>query len=72
MGADSPERICYEFFCARFPRCLRARGRGCAAREPEYALPDGTSSQVRPGECTTENEYPLFLPNPNARTFIHR
>lgn len=68
----SDERICYQFYCGKFPRCLRARGRGCAVREPEYTLSNGQPSQVQDGECSAESGYPLFLPNPCAREFIHR
>lgn len=72
MGSDHPDRICYEFFCARFPRCARARGRGCAVREQPRTLDDGSPSQIQPDECTQENDFARFVANPHARIFIHR
>ena len=28
MEQKSPDKVCYQFICPRYPKCARARGRG--------------------------------------------
>lgn len=48
------EKVCYQFLCRRYPECARARGKGCCIE------PNPEETEVREGECTKENGYPLF------------
>lgn len=48
------EKVCYRFVCQKYPRCARARGKGCCIeRDPDEV-------EVQEGECTKENGYPMF------------
>ena len=35
MEQKSPDKVCYQFICPRYPKCARARGRGCCIEYPE-------------------------------------
>lgn len=54
---EKDEIVCYDFVCRRYPRCARARGKGCSIE-----WDDTPQTQVQPGECTEENQYPMFVP----------
>lgn len=51
------EAVCYEFVCSQYPKCRRARGKGCSVE-----WDDTPENQILPGQCTRENGYPFFLP----------
>lgn len=57
------ERVCYLFSCPKFGSCERSRGHGCATRVATDVAADGTPGEVLPGECTTDNGFPLYLPD---------
>ena len=29
MEPKSPDKVCYQFICPKYPGCVRARGKGC-------------------------------------------
>ena len=58
MGEEKDkEKVCYQFICARYPKCDRARGQCCAIEKNEDV------PEVAEGECTEDNGYPLFVPD---------
>ena len=53
MEQKSPDKVCYQFICPRYPKCARARGRG------EY--PEDKAQMVQEGDCRAEDGFPLFV-----------
>ena len=49
MEPKSPDKVCYQFICPKYPGCVRARGKGCCI---EY--PDEETQMVQAGECRAE------------------
>ena len=56
MAQKSPDQACYQFICTRYPKCARARGRGCCI---EY--PKDVAQMVQEGDCRAEDGFPLFV-----------
>ena len=55
MEQKSPDKVCYQFICPRYPKCARARGRGCCIEYPE-----DEAQMVQEGDCRAEDGFPLF------------
>ena len=56
MEQKSPDKVCYQFICPRYPKCARARGRGCCIEYPE-----DKAQMVQEGDCRAEDGFPLFV-----------
>lgn len=56
MAQEDSEKICFQYICPRYPRCARARGKGCCIEGPE----DG-ALLVGKEECGAENGFLLFV-----------
>lgn len=56
MKQENGEKICFRYICPKYPKCARARGKGCCIEEPEDKTP-----LVREEECGTELGFPLFI-----------
>ena len=56
MEQKSPDKVCYQFICPRYPKCARARGRGCCIEYPE-----DEAQMVQEGDCRAEDGFPLFV-----------
>ena len=52
MEQKSPDKVCYQFICPRYPKCARARG-------IEY--PEDEAQMVQEGDCRAEDGFPLFV-----------
>ena len=53
MEPKSPDKVCYQFICPKYPGCVRARGKGCCIEYPDEEM-------VQAGECRAEDGFPLF------------
>ena len=56
MEQKSPDKDCYQLICPRYPKCARARGRGCCIEYPE-----DEAQMVQEGDCRAEDGFPLFV-----------
>ena len=52
MEQKSPDKVCYQFICPRYPKCARARGRGCCIEYPE-----DEAQMVQEGDCRAEDGF---------------
>lgn len=50
------ERVCYLYACPKYPKCKRARGKGCCIECEEEP-----QDMIQEGECTRENGFPFFI-----------
>jgi hypothetical protein len=58
---EKPDRLCYQWECARYPKCARAGGTGCSLDWIEEDDMEDKKKTVLKGECREESGYPLFI-----------
>lgn len=56
MSWENGEKVCFQYICPKYPKCARARGKGCCIEEPE-----DKELLVCEGECGAETGFPLFI-----------
>lgn len=56
MSREETNKVCFQFVCPRYPRCARARGKGCCVEYPEKE-----TEMAQKGECSAEDGFPLFV-----------
>lgn len=56
MIPDDSKKVCFQYACAKYPQCGRARGKGCCIDYPERE-----EELVQRQECRAEDGYPLFI-----------